>query len=118
MALILNFAPDGTATAVEGEAADLLRSALSLQGERRRASHVLPVAFPLRSAFRLLRSVFGEVGRAATWTRSWRCQWYVDLSPVGGPLLQGFANRADAIQAEVAYLSEHPDTWNRPFLGV
>lgn len=31
--------------------------------------------------------------------------WYADLAPVGGPMLKGFANRADALEAEANWLN-------------
>jgi hypothetical protein len=34
-------------------------------------------------------------------------QWLCDLSPVSGPTLGPFANRSDALAAEVAWLNEH-----------
>ena len=33
--------------------------------------------------------------------------WMADLSPVDGPMLGPFANRSDALRAEVAWLNEH-----------
>lgn len=30
--------------------------------------------------------------------------WYIDLAPVGGPLIAGFATRAEALKAEVEWL--------------
>lgn len=44
-----------------------------------RASHIWPVHPVKRAAFRLLRLGFGERGRVATWTRSWRGPWGVRL---------------------------------------
>lgn len=32
--------------------------------------------------------------------------WYVDLSPVGGPTIRGFENRAAALQWEEQWLNE------------
>lgn len=32
--------------------------------------------------------------------------WYADLSPVGGPRLDGFVSRAEALAAEDAWLNE------------
>lgn len=32
--------------------------------------------------------------------------WYVDLSPVGGPVMTGFKTRADALSAEADWLNE------------
>ena len=33
--------------------------------------------------------------------------WFVDLSPVGGPRLDGFSKRQEALDAEVAWLYDH-----------
>ncbi|QEG00140.1 hypothetical protein Mal15_42090 [Stieleria maiorica] len=33
--------------------------------------------------------------------------WTADLSPVGGPSLGPFANRSEALRAEVAWLHQH-----------
>ena len=33
--------------------------------------------------------------------------WQADLSPVGGPVLTGFARRSDALAAEYAWLECH-----------
>jgi len=92
-------------------------------GERitARASHVLPVRFWHRQAFRILRTLFGDYGRIAQWTREWSTRWYVDTRLVGGPILRwkhiGYAglpdasdiaewnDRASAIQAEVNFLN-------------
>jgi hypothetical protein len=30
--------------------------------------------------------------------------WYIDLAPVGGPRISGFATRAEALKAEVEWL--------------
>jgi len=32
--------------------------------------------------------------------------WYIDLSPVDGPIMTGFKNRADALSAEAEWLNE------------
>jgi hypothetical protein len=92
-------------------------------GERitARASNVLPVDFWHRQAFRILRTLFGDYGRIAQWTREWSTRWYVDTRPVGGPVLcwahLGYAglpdasdiaewdDRASAIRAEVNFLN-------------
>jgi hypothetical protein len=71
------FRPDGTAQCLYGEQISLGElGSLDI----RRASHVEPsVAAP------------GE--------------WYADLSPVGGPMLDGFKTRADALAAEEKWLN-------------
>lgn len=89
----------------------------------RRASHVEPVTFWLRVAFRFLR-VFGDKTRVAGWTRGWQCRWLVDTRPVGGPVLTWSDTRGDgtrfyydagiatwrdrqsAIDAEIKFLNE------------
>ena len=90
----------------------------------RRASHVLPVRFWQRQAFRILRTLFGDYGRIAQWTREWSTWWYVDTSPVGGHILRWndthgdyvckmwagsctamWEQREDAIRAEVGFLN-------------
>ena len=73
--------------------------------EIRRASHVEPVNIPLRLFFYLLRLLFGEYGRMASFTRDWCIQWRVNLTPVNGPVLpQTFSDRSKAIDAEIAWL--------------
>ena len=80
------------------------------QGEviTRRASHVLPVAFWKRQAFRLLRTLVPDTSRLAAWSRTWRGPWLVDTAPTAGVILQGrWANRQDAIDAEVEFLNDY-----------
>jgi hypothetical protein len=97
----------------------------------RRASHVEPADLTHRIAFHLLRSVVNDKSRIAAWTRTWNCLWRVNTAPVGGPILTwehvaGFptrclswwyifdghkqiatwANRQDAIDAEIRFLNE------------
>lgn len=47
----------------------------SLPIKRSRFSEIIPVNPWLRRMFRVLRFVFGEEGRIASWTRRWRCGW-------------------------------------------
>ena len=70
-----------------------------------RASHVVPVNAILRLAFRVLRRTFGERGRVADWTRSWRCRWFAFM--VNGPRLGPFDLRSDALDAERSWLREN-----------
>jgi hypothetical protein len=80
---------------------------LRVEGDcrKRRASHVVPSVFLLRLAFRVLRGLLGDQGRCAAWTRRWRCSWLVDLRPSGGGWMPGtFADRDEAIEAELAWL--------------
>jgi hypothetical protein len=74
----------------------------------RRASHVEPVSKTLRVIFHGLRSMFGEYGWVADFTRRWSCAWRINLAPISGPTLpQTYNNRAEAIDAEINYLNEH-----------
>lgn len=74
----------------------------------RRASHVEPDSFLLRTLFHQMRKVFGETGRVAEWTRSWKCLWRVNMKPSKGPILpERWVNRKDALNSEVAWLSEN-----------
>lgn len=42
---------------------------------RQRFSEIVPTNPLLLIAFRMLRLMFGENGRASDWTRQWRCEW-------------------------------------------
>ena len=76
--------------------------------EIRRASHVEPCNAALRFAFHFLRSVFGESGTVAEWTRNFRGSWRINMSPVNGPILsQHYSSRAEAITAEVEWFNAH-----------
>jgi hypothetical protein len=77
----------------------------------KRASHVVPWHGTTRVWFKLLRKVFGEDGHVGNWTRTWKCDWEVNLHPVMGPYVGPFATRQDAIDFEIDWL-------NRNFLNV
>jgi hypothetical protein len=84
------------------------------EGEARitRASHVEPLAPVKRLAFRVIRRLVADDSRIAAWTRNWKGPWVADLALSGGPVLagddgDGFASRADAIAAEVAWINQH-----------
>lgn len=98
------FAEDGTIKFMD----DGTTSKLFENAEVKRVSHVEPVNIVLRKAFHVLRTAFGEYGWMATFTRSWRCVWRVNLSPIGhGILYTTYTNRADAIAAEIEYVNAH-----------
>jgi len=72
-----------------------------------RYSNVEPCNAMLRAAFKMLRTLAGDTGRIAEWTRTWRVYWRADLRISGGPLLEGrWLDRQEAINAEVAYFNE------------
>jgi len=78
------------------------------QSKVRRASHVYPCNVWLRIAFVILRTMFGDNGAIAEYTRNWNCKWFIDLSPVNGPKLTGnWTNRQDALDAEILWLNEY-----------
>lgn len=74
----LYFRPDGTGQCLYGE-----KIALDAIGtlDIKRASHVEPD--PEKPGY-----------------------WYVDLSPVGGPMIVGFKTRAEALQTEEEWLNK------------
>jgi hypothetical protein len=74
----LYFRPDGSAQCLYGENISL--SALG-QLDIKRASHVEP-----------------DQDNPGT--------WYIDLAPVGGPRVNGFASRAEALAAEEEWLNQ------------
>lgn len=77
----------------------------------KRASHVVPANFWKRQAFKLVRLFVQDDSASAAWCRTWRGPWIVDMSPIGGSILQGYDymgswaltwdNRQDAIDAEI-----------------
>lgn len=76
-----------------------------------RASHVVPTDIASRKLFNALRAPFADESKVAAWTRTWKCKWQADLSPVNGPVLGPFDSRVDAIEAEIEWL-------NKNFLAV
>lgn len=104
--------PDGKITTLANEDVDWL-NVIADQVEKRRASHVEPVNLLLRMIFRLIRWSSRESGGLSEWTRRWLVQWRVNLGPSGGPIVQSFTNRADAILYEVDWLLEHRYGINR-----
>jgi len=72
------FRPDGTAQCLYGEDINLQRLG---KLDIKRASHVEP-----------------DEERPGT--------WYIDLAPVGGPRVSGFASRAEALAAEEQWLND------------
>ncbi len=51
-----------------------------------RISHIEPTGWLRRWLFHRVRGCFGDKGRAAAWTRHWRCRWRVNFAPTGGDL--------------------------------
>jgi len=75
--IVILVATDGNMTLLDGCGVELERFG---SARRSRASHDLPVAALKRSAFRLLRLLFGECGRVSEWTRGWRGPWQVTFN--------------------------------------
>lgn len=72
----------------------------------KRASHIEPADPFLYAIFLIIRQWFGDDSKLADWTRSWKCLWVVDLSPVGGPCNQWFIDREQAIRYEIRWLNQ------------
>ena len=74
----------------------------------KRASHVEPINYFIRSIFYVLRSLFGEHSLVGNFTRTWPCLWRVNLAPVNGPILPSvYSNRQEAIDAEIEWLENN-----------
>jgi hypothetical protein len=72
----------------------------------RRASHIEPDSVALRLLFHALRSIFGDKGWMASFTRYWPCAWRINLIPIGGSILdEVWYDRQDAIKAEIEVLN-------------
>lgn len=72
----------------------------------RRLSHIRPAHThrTKRWAFRVLRSLFGDRGRVAQWTRRWRCLWTVEVIACHAYVV--FERREDAVRWELKHISE------------
>jgi hypothetical protein len=87
---------------------DMSEKFINCDSEIKRASHIEPYNLVPRIWFHILRTLFGEEGRIADWTRTWQCYWRVNLSPVGGPVgTSAIKPRRYAIEAEVKWLAEN-----------
>jgi len=94
---VIRFVDDGRFRGLAGHEGAVLR----------RASHVEPANGIKRMLFRMVRCLAGDHGSVARWSRRWRGRWRVDLAPSGGPILGPFADRRQAIEWEVQWLSDH-----------
>lgn len=48
-----------------------------------RIGRIVPLFYPKRMLFNLLRRCFGERGRVAAFTRRWKCTWKVEMIRCG-----------------------------------
>lgn len=97
---------DGVLVCLDNESTACFKSIGQVNTQR--ASHVEPDNLPLRLAFHVLRFIFGDKGRMSEVTRHWPCQWRVNVSPLGGPILAGrWQNRQAAIEAEIVWLNSN-----------
>lgn len=71
----------------------------------KRASHVTPVNWILRLAFRALRAHTNDDSPWAAFTRAWPCRWQVAI--IDGPTFGPFRQRSAAIDAEVRWLNSN-----------
>lgn len=70
---------------------------------RRRVSTIRPVRFLKGLAFRILRTVFGDTGRAAAFTRKWKGPWRATILATGQSAV--FLDRQAAIDWEYEVLT-------------
>lgn len=88
---------------------EMLDGQFEIEGRRvakRRASHIVPTRFTKRLVFKLCR-LAGDASKLAAWTRTWKCEWTVDLRPSAGPVVSGFYSRAAAIAYEIAWIERN-----------
>ena len=95
---------DGSVEYLQSDALRGLADKLGGSARIRRVSHVVPLPLWRRHLFKLLRAVFGEYGRVASWTRRWHCLWLSDLRPSNGPIMGPFSLRDLAIAAEEEWI--------------
>ena len=72
-------------------------------GTRRRLSHIRPEVFWKKAAFIILRRWFGDRGRIAGWTRTWKCEWRATIITTGESAV--FDNRQAAVDWEYETLT-------------
>ena len=72
------------------------------QATTRRASHIEPATPALRWLFHTIRRNVSDSSHLAQWTRTWTCRWRVAI--INGPTFGSYTSRAEAIEAEVAWL--------------
>lgn len=98
----LYVAQDGTVSAIAGETAQDIATALG-DPVKTRASHVLPANPIKRAAFRVIRFFSGETGHIAQWCRNWRGPWLVYWKGDRKPSF-GHVSRRVCIKWEISQL--------------
>ena len=78
---LITIQPDGTVEAVDAERV----GGIDFLGEttKRRVSRIEPLRPVRRAVFRALRRAFGDEGRVAAWTRTWRGPWKATILATG-----------------------------------
>jgi hypothetical protein len=71
---------------------------------RQRVSRIVPLCLWKRLAFFAIRRVCGENGRAAAFTRTWRCQWRATILSTGQTYTA--TTRAECIRWEIETLTQ------------
>ncbi|MDE2100942.1 MAG: hypothetical protein KGL39_27090 [Patescibacteria group bacterium] len=104
---IIHILPSGEIVALKTPMAASILTDEFGQVETRRASHILPCRRVKRIAFRLLRAVFGERGRTAEWTRSWRGPWQVSWAHTPGTPVFSHPSRRVCVEWEQYVLSQN-----------
>ena len=96
---------DGLVQGVGDETLELIAGTIGHEVNRRRASHVLPRHPVKRLVFRILRAVFGERGRIATWCRSWNGPWQVSWAHEPHRVVFSHSSRRVCIEWEIEQLN-------------
>lgn len=95
--MTLNFHPDGSVTTLNTPALPLAElGTVSLT----RYSRILPLHPVKRAAFQALRRLFGDQGRTAAWTRTWRGPWRAVILGTGAVFVS--YDRAECLAWEKA----------------
>jgi len=107
--LVIQIRPDGEVTVVyhpdkQRVEVDVVTQALGTAREERRFGHVVPRSLILRTAFRILRALFGGAGRIADWTRAWHCWWVIVDANTGKRWPGEHYPHVAAVRAEVDYI--------------
>lgn len=76
---------------------------------KRRVSTITPMFAPKKQAFRFLRWLFGEDGKAAAWTRTWKGPWLCRILKTGEWSV--FERRESAIEWEIERLRGDTEKW-------
>lgn len=102
--MTLHISTDGTVRFVAEPTALRIAEGLG-EIKSRRASRIVPACPRRRLAFQILRVIFGDSGRVATWTRTWQGPWEVRFTDSPSRVSFSHASRAECLKWEVQQLN-------------